>query len=57
MQAQQQVSFAKNKHKVGQTLEVIIDDYGDLPGDLIGRSKFDAPGIDGTVFAVFRWHG
>ncbi len=51
MQIQQQISFEKNKHKVGKTLEVLIDDYGDLPGDLIGRSKFDAPGIDGTVFA------
>jgi ribosomal protein S12 methylthiotransferase len=51
MQMQQQVSFEKNKNKIGKTLEVIIDDYGDLPGDVIGRSKFDAPGIDGTVFA------
>ncbi len=51
MQAQQQVSFEKNKHKVGKTLEVLIDDYGDLPGNIIGRSKADAPGIDGKVFA------
>jgi ribosomal protein S12 methylthiotransferase len=52
MQVQQQVSLQKNQAKVGKILEVIIDDYGQLPGDVIGRSKFDAPGIDGNVFAI-----
>ena len=37
---------------MGQEVEVIVDDYGDLPGDLIGRTKADAPGIDGTVTAL-----
>ncbi len=52
MEVQQAISFEKQRAKVGQTLEVIVDDYGDLPGDLIGRSKYDAPDIDGTVFAT-----
>jgi ribosomal protein S12 methylthiotransferase len=52
MQVQQHISFEKNQYKVGKTLEVIIDDYGELPGDVIGRSKCDAPGIDGTVYAT-----
>lgn len=52
MQVLQQVSFAKNQRRVGQTLTVIIDDYGELPGEVIGRSKFDAPGIDGNIYAT-----
>ena len=50
MAAQQRVSRAKQATKVGRTLEVIIDDYGELPGELIGRTQADAPGIDGQVF-------
>ncbi|MGL4611125.1 MAG: TRAM domain-containing protein, partial [Trueperaceae bacterium] len=52
MELQQTISFQKNQGKVGQTLEVLIDDYGELPGDIIGRSKADAPGIDGNVYAL-----
>ena len=51
MGLQQTISYEKNNAKIGQTLEVIVDDYGDLPGEIIGRSKADAPGIDGTVLA------
>ena len=49
MSVQQEISAAKNAAKVGQVIEVIVDDYGELPGELVGRSKADAPGIDGTV--------
>ena len=52
MEVQQAISLEKQRSRVGQTLEVIVDDYGDLPGDIKGRSKFDAPDIDGTVFAA-----
>lgn len=51
MELQQRISLEKNRAKVGQTLEVIIDDYGELPGQVVGRSKYDAPGIDGLVYA------
>ena len=51
MGLQQGISLEKNKAKIGKVLEVIVDDYGDLPGDIIGRTKADAPGIDGTVLA------
>jgi ribosomal protein S12 methylthiotransferase len=51
MELQQAISLKKNTARVGSTLEVIVDDYGDLPGSLIGRSKMDAPGIDGSVYA------
>ena len=52
MAAQQEISSSINQSKVGRVLEVIVDDYGDFPGDLVGRTKADAPGIDGNVFAA-----
>ncbi|MCA9837519.1 MAG: 30S ribosomal protein S12 methylthiotransferase RimO [Trueperaceae bacterium] len=51
MALQQTISVEKQRAKIGQTLDVIIDNYGDLPGEVIGRSKSDAPGIDGSVIA------
>lgn len=51
MALQQKISLEKNQARVGQTLEVIVDDYGDLPGQVVGRSQYDAPGIDGLVYA------
>ncbi len=52
MAAQQEISLELNRMKVGRVLEVIVDSYGEFPGELVGRSKFDAPGIDGTVLAT-----
>ena len=52
MAAQQEISLGINQSKIGRELEVIVDDYGEFPGDLVGRSKADAPGIDGNVFAT-----
>jgi ribosomal protein S12 methylthiotransferase len=43
MQVQAGISAARLKRKVGKTLEVLIDEPG------IGRSKSDAPEIDGVV--------
>ncbi len=51
MALQQQISLEKNQARVGQTQEVMVDDYGELPGQVVGRSKYDAPGIDGLVYA------
>lgn len=51
MSLQQKISLDKQRAKLGQTLEVVIDSYGELPGEVIGRSKSDAPGIDGLVIA------
>ena len=50
MALQQQISLEKNQARLGQTLEVIVDEYGELPGQVVGRSKYDAPGIDGLVY-------
>ncbi len=51
MELQQRISLKKQQAKVGTSLEVIIDSYGELPGELLGRTKSDAPGIDGSVIA------
>jgi ribosomal protein S12 methylthiotransferase len=48
MAAQQQVSAALLEAKVGRTIDVIVDEI-DSEG-AIGRSKWDAPEIDGGVF-------
>jgi len=51
MELQSRISLEKNRAKVGRVLEVIVDNYGQLPGSVIGRSQYDAPGIDGLVYA------
>jgi len=55
MAVAQRISAGRLALKVGRTLDVIIDEYNDDPGDapgtrLIGRSEGDAPGIDGQVY-------
>ena len=47
MQLQQEISEDKLEEKVGQTLDVIIDEVSEL--ESIGRSYADAPEIDGVV--------
>jgi ribosomal protein S12 methylthiotransferase len=54
MQRQQVISQKRLKNKVGHRERVIIDEVGPIPGSspgtARGRSKADAPQIDGTVF-------
>jgi ribosomal protein S12 methylthiotransferase len=52
MELQASVSRAKLAAKVGEELSVIVDDYGELPGEVVGRSEGDAPDIDGVVRAL-----
>jgi ribosomal protein S12 methylthiotransferase len=58
MALQQQISFEKNHTKIGLQLDVIVDEYNDDEDDeiagskLIGRTKGDAPGIDGSVYVA-----
>ena len=47
MDRQARISFAKLQAKIGRTLDVIIDEVGE--NGAIGRSKADAPEIDGVV--------
>ena len=48
MAAQQEVSAAVTATRVGNTIDVIIDEVDEEGA--IGRSKWDAPEIDGSVF-------
>ena len=48
MQLQQEISANRLKQKIGKTLDVLVDEI-DEEG-IIGRSKADAPEIDGLVY-------
>lgn len=48
MATQQKISAQKLQKKIGKTLDIIIDDVGD--DGAVGRSKADAPEIDGCVY-------
>lgn len=54
MEKQEEISARKNKAKIGQTLECIIDLVGDPDKNndrgADARSQADAPDIDGTVY-------
>jgi len=52
MQRQQKVSAAQLQRKVGKRLPVIIDETGGLSAK--GRTKYDAPEIDGNVHVQSR---
>lgn len=47
MEVQQGISANRLKRQVGKTLDVLIDSV--TPGGIVGRSKADAPDIDGVV--------
>ena len=48
MQLQQEISAERLKQKIGQTLDVIVDEIDDE--GIIGRTKADAPEVDGLVY-------
>jgi len=49
MSEQQKISLAKNKEKIGRTVEVLVE--GKLPdGTFFGRTYQDSPEIDGFAF-------
>ena len=48
MQLQQEISVNRLKQKIGKTLDVLVDEI-DEEG-IIGRSKADAPEVDGLVY-------
>jgi len=47
MLLQESISLKKNQRLIGQTMDVLVEGYGD--GLSIGRSYRDAPEIDGMV--------
>ena len=50
MQIQEEISSQKNKQKIGQVLEVLVEEKEALRNRYRGRSKADAPDeVDGQV--------
>ena len=47
MQVQESISASKLSKKVGQTLEVMVDEVEE--GEVLARSRYDAPDVDGLV--------
>jgi ribosomal protein S12 methylthiotransferase len=47
MELQQRISMKKLKKYIGKTLDVLVDEVD--AGGIVGRSKYDAPEIDGAV--------
>ena len=55
MQLQQEISAERLKQKIGQTLDVIVDEIDDE--GIIGRTKADAPEVDGLVYIEnLKWY-
>ena len=50
METQAEVSAARAAAQIGTTQDVIIDGPSDEDGEYRGRSKADAPEIDGVVY-------
>lgn len=48
MRIQQEISLERNKRFIGKTLPCIIECYSD-EGEVIARTQYDAPEIDGVV--------
>jgi ribosomal protein S12 methylthiotransferase len=48
MELQADISAARLRRKIGQTVEVLVDAIED--GQVIARSSADAPEIDGLVY-------
>lgn len=50
MQLQQRISAERLEEKVGRVLEVLVEEYDEESECFVGRSRGDAPDIDGKVF-------
>ena len=50
MELQQRISLENNQNRIGKTLKCIVEGYTD-DGVIIMRSEYDAPEIDGVVYA------
>ncbi len=49
MSLQQEISFEKNRSLEGKQVEVLVDSFEDSSGFSIGRTQWDAPGVDQEV--------
>ncbi|WP_372814086.1 30S ribosomal protein S12 methylthiotransferase RimO [Paenibacillus sp.] len=51
MEIQREISNERNSNRIGQVIDVLIEKYDGRNDVYVGRSQFDAPEIDGEVFA------
>lgn len=49
MAAQQAIHHVRNRRKVGQTVEVLIESVDPVRKEALGRTEHDAPEVDGSV--------
>jgi ribosomal protein S12 methylthiotransferase len=49
MELQSTLADQRNGARIGERIEVIVDEPGEAPGRHVGRTKADAPEIDGVV--------
>jgi ribosomal protein S12 methylthiotransferase len=50
MRLQHDIAFASNQAMVGQVIPVLIESFDESKKLYIGRSQWDAPGIDNQVY-------
>lgn len=50
MEIQREISNLRNGHRIGETVDVLIEKYDGRNDIYVGRSQYDAPEIDGEVF-------
>ena len=51
MEVQQRISSARLQAKIGEEIDVLVDEVNE--DEAIGRSKADAPEIDGKVYLQY----
>ncbi len=56
MSLQAEISSERAAAQIGTTQDIIIDGPGEEPGEMLGRSKADAPEIDGVVYLANASH-
>ncbi len=50
MELQQEISNELNQARIGQELDVLVEEKGSEKGVWLGRTEYDAPDVDGQVF-------
>ena len=54
MEQQYDIFTDKQRDLIGAVLECVVDDYGDEPGEYLGRTWMDAPEIDSAITILSR---
>lgn len=52
MSIQHEIAYKLNQQMVGQVIDVLIESYDDKKNHYVGRSQWDAPNIDNSVYVT-----